>query len=148
MSDKIYNSSEQSATSVELGPVEYMVKCLQGPWTVEHEQVRPFYIKIKAGAATVLNMSRYAYGTMQRTLMNCLGAVGFRHSEQDDIRECLRLQIQLANLIASSPELLSALKLYVSNDDIEDYPCNEYGLEIKRKALAEITKAESKLIPS
>lgn len=142
MSDKI-----EPSTETELSPYEYMAKCLVGPWTVEHQQRLPYDINIKAGDEAVVNMTRYTYAAWQKTLADCLNAVGIEPSEQKETQELLRLQIQLANLIASAPELLACLKWYVEND-LTMSAGPEYYLAGKRNALAAINKAESKLIPS
>lgn len=79
-----------------------------GPWVLEMQEVRPHRIIIRAGDKEILTQDMYAHSSVQRTLADCLAAIGFPASERASIIAALQEQIANACLIAAAPDLLEA----------------------------------------
>lgn len=81
-------------------------KFTPGPWIVTHEERWPFGIAVEPN---VLQMSRIAYSTKQKTLQDVRDATWFPFDEVENVAGLVAEQEANANLIAAAPDLYAAL---------------------------------------
>lgn len=109
-----------------------------GPWAVEMPDQWPFSIYVRSATKTIVEASRYATSTRQGSLADCREAVGFRHSEIEEVRTNVAEQEANARLIAAAPDLLAVLKKAVANNMLVE------GSHWWGEVFAAIDKAEGK----
>lgn len=116
-----------------------------GPWVLELQEVRPHRIVIRAGDREILSQDMYAHSSVQRTLADCLAAIGFPAAERASIIAALQEQVANARLIAAAPDLLEALNVfagrYACPDSLSDGATMTFTAADIRLARAAIAKA-------
>jgi hypothetical protein len=79
---------------------------------VVQPEVYPFPILIQnPDGDTVLELRRYAHGTVQKTVADCMSAVGFKRDEREVIQEQLIGQVRMAELFADAPAMRMAMEM-------------------------------------
>jgi hypothetical protein len=75
-----------------------------GPWTIEEEQRLPFRVSIKAGGFIIAEFHR-SHSTDQKTLADCMAAVGFPHGERAEVQQALVRQTADIRAMATAPDM-------------------------------------------
>ena len=115
-------------------------KFTPGPLRVEQDEEWPFQIRIvNAAGEEIETRRRYASSSDQRTLDDCLNAVGFDHAERPAIMEALARQLADAHLRAAAPDMFEALE-YVREHLLKE-PCPIGRRHVARKVLPALARA-------